>query len=138
MSPTASSTYDGQQHLWCVCCRTAAAALRGCGDVQLQQDCYSSCCDGAFLRSCTVGNRVLPEFLSQKLHRLVGFRRLSVNRQVIVRTFYRLVEPSWSVERTLSISRHRVSTSSIHRASLRPAAVQAVGVAPCIYIYIYS
>ena len=27
MSPTASSTYDGQQHLWCVRYRTAAAAV---------------------------------------------------------------------------------------------------------------
>ena len=25
------------------------------------EDCYSSCCDGASLRSCAVGHRVLPE-----------------------------------------------------------------------------
>ena len=27
MSPTASGPYDGQQHLWCVRYRTAAAAV---------------------------------------------------------------------------------------------------------------
>ena len=37
------------------------AVLRGCGDVELQQYCYSSYSDGTFLRSYAVGHRVLPE-----------------------------------------------------------------------------
>ena len=60
MSPTASSTYDGQQHFWCVRYRTAAAAVE-LYYVGVEMHSYISYFDGTFLRSCTVGHRVFPE-----------------------------------------------------------------------------
>ena len=77
--------YDGQQHLRRVRYRIAAAAVC-CGDAQLQQDCYSSYSDGTFSRSCAVGHRPIAysPIRSWKLPRLLGFRRFSGNRQVIV------------------------------------------------------
>ena len=66
MSPTASNTYDGQQHFWCVRYRIAAAAVE-LYSVDAEMYSYStsataaSYCDSTFLRSCAVGHRVVPE-----------------------------------------------------------------------------
>ena len=56
MPLTASSTYDGQQHFWCLRFRAAAAAV--------EPYFVGAKMDGTIPWSFTVGHRVLHEFVT--------------------------------------------------------------------------